>query len=176
MPTPRVCKKCMVCLKNKRSYSPKQPLNPIKLSCELPRAMIAFDVATLPWTKDGCRHVLIIVDLFSKYIEAIPMKKQTAQSIIEALESGWLLRHGYPVRTFSDQGPNVDGHLVRQLCQQLGIQNCHSTPYHPQGDGEAERSFQSFKQSLRCQLAEKGLCRTDWPKLLQETSFITMHS
>ena len=100
------------------------------------------------------------------------MKNQTAQSIVEALESGWLLRHGYPVTILSDQGPNVDGHLVRQLCQQLGIRKCQSTPYHPQGDGEAERTIQYFKQSLRCQLAEKGLCRTDWSKLLQETNFI----
>ena len=100
------------------------------------------------------------------------MRNQTPQSIVEALESGWLLRHGYPVSILSDQGPNVDGHLVRQLCQQLGIRKLHSTPYHPQGDGEAERSIQSFKQSMQCQLAEKGICRTDWPKLLQEITFI----
>ena len=51
--TESFCKRCMICLKNKRSYSPKQPLSPIKLDYELPRAMIACDVATLPWTKDG---------------------------------------------------------------------------------------------------------------------------
>ena len=69
-------------------------------------------------------------------------------------------------------GPNVDGHLVRQLCENLGIRKLHSTPFHPHKDGEPERSIQSFKQFMRCQLAEKGMCRTDWPKLLQEISFI----
>ena len=133
--TESFCKRCIVCLKNKRSYSPKQPLSPVKLDYELPRAMIACEVATLPWTKDGFRYELIIIDLFAKYIEAVSMRNQTAQSIVETLESGWLLRHGYPVSILSDQGPNVDGHLVRQLCQQLGIRKLHSTPYHPQGDG-----------------------------------------
>ena len=82
------------------------------------------------------------------------------------------MRHGYPVAILSDQGPNVDGQLVRQLCQRLGIRKLHSTPYHPQGDGEAERSIQTFKQSMRCQIEERGVCRTDWPRLLQEICFI----
>ena len=97
----------------KRLYSPKQPLSPIKLNYELPRAIIGCDVATLPWTKDGFRYVLIIVHLVAKYMEAVPMRNQTAQSIVQALESGWILRFGYPALNLSDQGPNVDGHLVR---------------------------------------------------------------
>ena len=83
----RKCKRCMICLRNKRSYSPKQPLNPIEPNYKFPRATIAYDIATLPWSKDGFRYVCIIVDMFAKYIEAIPMKNQTAQSIVEALES-----------------------------------------------------------------------------------------
>ena len=134
--------------------------------------MVAYDVATLPWSKDGFRYVLIMVDLFSKYVEAMPMKDQTAQSITEALDSGWFLRHGYPLALLSDQGQNVDGCLVRQLCRRLGIEKLHSTPYHPQGDGEAERSIQSFKQAMRCLLAEKDVGRTEWPKLLREVCFL----
>ena len=130
--------------------------------------MVAFDIATLPWSRDGFRYVLIMVDRFSKYVEAVPMKDQTAQSVTEALESEWFLRHGYPLAVLSDQGQNVDGCLVRQLCQHLGIEKLHSTPYHPQGDGEAERGIQSFKQTMRCLLAENNMSRTEWPRLLRE--------
>ena len=80
-----------------KSSTRKQPLNSIKPKWEFPRSMVAFDIATLPWSRDGFRYVLIMVDLFSKYVEAVPMKDQTAQSVTEALESGWFLRHGYPL-------------------------------------------------------------------------------
>ena len=39
---------CLVCLRNKRSSSGKQPLILIN-ECQRPRAMVAFDIATLPW-------------------------------------------------------------------------------------------------------------------------------
>ena len=71
----------------------------------------------------------------------------------------------------SDQGRNVDGLLVRDACRNLGIQKLHSSPYHPQGDGEAERCIQSFKQSMRYLLAEEGLDRRAWPQILQQVSF-----
>ena len=68
-----------------------------------------------------------------KYIEAVPMKNQKADSVVKALEQGWFLRHGYPLTLLSDQGRNVDGSLVNQLCKNLNITKLHSSPYHPQG-------------------------------------------
>ena len=50
------------------------------------RALIAMDIAYLPWTSNGYCYVLIIVDLFSKFMEAIPMKNQESATIAEALQ------------------------------------------------------------------------------------------
>ena len=36
---------------------------------------------------------------------------------------------------------------------------------HPAGDGEAERDIQNMKYSLRCQLAQQGIEKTDWNNL-----------
>ena len=111
--------------------------------------------------------------MFSKYYEAVAMQDQEASTILAALESEWFYRHGYPISFLSDQGRNVDGLLVREMCRKLGIRKLHSSPYHPQGDGEAERCIQSFKQTMRCLLARERLDRTAWPQILPQISLHT---
>ena len=49
------------------------------------------------------------------------MKNQTAQTLIDTFKSGWLHRHGLPHIVVTDQGKNVDGEAMNELCKQLGI-------------------------------------------------------
>ena len=170
--TVEICKCCEVCLRSKRTYGKKEPMKLFKLPYKFPRALITMDIAYLPWTSDGYRYLLIIVDLFSKYLEAIPMKNQEAATVAEALEHGWFHRHSYPLALLSDQCPNVDGTVIREICAKYGIRKFHSSPYHPEGDGEAERTIQSFKQCMRSFLEERRISRAHWPRLTQEISFI----
>ena len=100
------------------------------------------------------------------------MKNQEAATVAEALEHSWFHRHGYPLALLSDQCPNVDGTVIREICAKYGIRKFHSSPYHPEGDGEAERTIQSFKQCMHCFLEERRISRTHWPRLTQEISFI----
>ena len=110
----RFCSTCEVCMKSKRANNRRQPLVPIKLRYNFPRAMVSFDIATLPWTSGGYRYVLIMTDLFAKFIEAVPMRNQEAGSVPKALEQGWFLRHGYPLILLSDQGRNVEWRTLRR--------------------------------------------------------------
>ena len=64
------------------------------------------------------------------------------------------------------------GVAINDLCRQLGIEKRRSSPYHPEGDGLAERSIGTVKQTMRCLLAERALRKTDWPLLLNEVSFV----
>ena len=59
------CSSCEVCLKSKRGNSRRQPLVPIELPYNFPRAMVSFDIATLPWSANGFRYILVITDMFS---------------------------------------------------------------------------------------------------------------
>ena len=47
----------------------------------------------------------------------------------------------------------------------------NSTPYHPEGDGQAERGVQPVKQVMRCMLENRNLEKNTWPSILQETSY-----
>ena len=165
------CKSCAICLENKRTVKKREPLHPVRLDVPEPRRVIAADVATLPWFEDGYRYTLVMVDLFSKYSELVAMRDQSAVSICEALQRGWLYRHDIPNVLLTDQRRNVDGRLVHDLCERLGIEKRHTSAYHPQGDGQAERTIESIKQSLRCFLAELSTERSHWPTILQEVAF-----
>ena len=76
----------------------------------------------------GYRYFLFIVDLFSHYFEAILLKDQTTTSIVNAFMEGWAYRgHGVPNIMLTDQGKNVDGLVVHELCHDLGTTKRHTT-------------------------------------------------
>ena len=163
-----MCTACDVCQRNKRSHAPKETLQEYDTGDTTPRTTIAMDVATLPWSEDGYRYFLVIVDLFSRYVELVPLKDQMAETVCAAVRSEWIHRHGPPLRIITDQAHNMDGQLMNQLCQSLGIEKRRSSPYHPEGDGLAERTIQSIKQLIRCKLQERRMEKTSWPSVLSE--------
>ena len=80
------------------------------------------------------------------------MKDMLAETVKEALQCAWIYKHGLPLILLSDQGRNVDGAIIRGLCEHFGIEKRHSSPYHPEGDGQVERSVETIKQTMRCLL------------------------
>ena len=165
------CRKCLVCSHCKHKTQPKERLIPLRIA-DQPRDCIAFDIATLPWAQSGYRYLLLITDLFSKFVELEPMTDQTAGSVCLALKRGWIHRHGPPRIALSDQGPNVDGQEVREMLASFGVEKRHSSPYHPERDGQSERGIQSIKQILRCSLEETATAKGNWPSKLREVAYV----
>ena len=166
------CSHCDTCLKNKSSRTPKVPIDEFADPPTKPREKIAFDVATLPWASNQHRHFLLIIDMFSRYVELVPMKNQEAPTIKAALMQNWIYRHGLFSTALSDQAKNIDGETKRRLCNALNVSKKHSSPYHPEGDGMAERAIQTVKSMLRCVLDEEDVSAYRWPDLLQQVAFL----
>ena len=72
----------------------------------------------------------------------------------------------------SDQENAVDGQMMQDMCRRYGIRKIQSSAYYPQGDGQSERYIQSFETMLRCILEDLHIIHTNWPNLLQETTFM----
>lgn len=136
-------------------------MQPYEMGDLAPRKTIAMDVGTLPWSASGYRYFLTVVDLFSRYAEFIPMKDQTADSVLQSFMSGWVYSHGLPEIIITDQARNLDGDAVRQFCSDFNVKKRRSSPYHPEGNGLAERCVQSAKQLLRCLLADRKMQTTE---------------
>jgi len=45
---------------------------------------VAIDIAFLPKDQQGYQYILLIGDIFSKFVSAVPLREQTAQSIVDA--------------------------------------------------------------------------------------------
>ena len=78
--------------------------------------LITIDIGYMIKDSDGYQYILLIGDLFSKYIQAVPLKQQGAEDICNALYERWILVHGSPNFLLSDQGTNVDGTIIREIC------------------------------------------------------------
>ena len=165
------CRGCLTCHRNKPKNTPREKLVPLNIASR-PREIVAFDVATLPWATNNHRYFLLMVDLFSKFIELYPMADQESGTIVDAIKNRWIYKHGPPSYVLSDQGPNVDSTEVREALAVYGISKRRSSPYHPEGDGQSERGIQSVKQVLRCVLEERNIAKNSWPSLLPEVSYI----
>ena len=107
---------------------------------------ITIDVAYMMKDKKDYRYIRLIGDLFSKYVTAVPLREQTAEEICDALHKEWLLVHGTPNFLLSDQGSNVDGSVLNEICSKFGIEKRRTTAYHSQGNGFAEQSIRNVKE------------------------------
>lgn len=90
---------------------------------------------------------LILVNAFSKWVEAIPMHSTSADTVIRALWPLFAI-HGLPDKIVSDNSPQLMASAFELFLAGLGIRHCHISPYHPANNGLAERAVRSTKEAL----------------------------
>ena len=65
--------------------------------------------------------------------------------------------HGVPISIISDRDPRFTSHFLESLQRALGIKLHFGTTFHPQTDGQLERTSQTLEDMLRaCMLEFKG--------------------
>lgn len=122
----------------------KAPLQPIFTA--RPMEVWALDIlGPLPITSSGARYILVATDLFSKWVEAVPLINQTAASVAQAFVQNVVLRHGSPESLLTDQGTNFESLLMKEVCRLLGIKKLRTSPFHPRTDGQTERANRTIK-------------------------------
>ena len=107
--------------------------------------------------------MLVITDHFTRYAFAYPSKTQTAQATARILWDNFICHYGFPEKFISDQGRNFESDLIKELCKIAGVKKLHTTPYHPQGNGQCER-FNSTLCNMLGTLSEEE--KSDWKSYL----------
>ncbi|GJS53301.1 putative reverse transcriptase domain-containing protein [Tanacetum coccineum] len=113
--------------------------------------MITMDFVTkLPKTSIGQDTIWVIVNRLTKYAHFLPMKEN---DLLEKLTRHYLKevvsRHRVPVLTISDRDGRFTSYLWQSLQKALGTQLDMSITYHPQTDGQSERTIQTLEDMLR---------------------------
>ena len=147
---------CSRCLRRK---TPPQvaPLQPILVT--QPLELVHMDYLSLEPSKGNIENVLVITDHFTRYALAYPSKTQTAQATARILWDNFICHYGFPEKFISDQGRNFESDLIKELCKIAGVKKVHTTPYHPQGNGQCER-FNSTLCNMLGTLSDEE--KSDW--------------
>lgn len=85
-------------------------------------------------------YLFVIVDCFTKWPEAIPLRSKKVTTIAEVLGSQVFSRHGIPLELHTDQGRNFESKLFKNMTVLLGVRKTRTTPLHPQWAGETPAS------------------------------------
>ncbi|GKB49952.1 putative reverse transcriptase domain-containing protein [Tanacetum coccineum] len=119
---------------------------------------ITIDLVTkLPRISSGYDAIWVIVDRLTKSAHFLPIRedyktKKLARIYINEI----VARHGIPVSIISDRDGRFASHLWQALQKALGIKLHMSTAYHPETDGQSERTIQTLEDMLRACVTDFG--------------------
>ncbi|GFW68896.1 retrovirus-related Pol polyprotein from transposon 412 [Trichonephila clavipes] len=103
----------------------------------------------------GHTYCLTMIDRFSKWPEAQPLKDITAETVAEAFFSSWVSRFGTPAILTTDRCRQFESSLFKALSKLLGVQKCRTTGYHPQANGMIEELHRPLKSAIKCHATER---------------------
>ena len=140
-------KSCNECLQNKHKPA-EAPLHPWEFPGR-PWSRLHIDYAGPVQGK----MILVIVDSYSKWIEAHVVTTATATATINKLRLTFAT-HGLPDIIVSDNGANFTSEEFAAFMKSNGIKHVRTAPYHPASNGQAEKVVQTVKEGLRKQQGE----------------------
>ena len=105
------------------------------------------DITMMP-ESNGHSYLLTMVDRFSRWSAAVPLKDINTETVINALAHGWIGAFGIPETITTDRGSQFTSAVWAQLLETWGIRHSMTTAYHPEANGLVERLHRRLKESL----------------------------
>ncbi|XP_067841274.1 protein NYNRIN-like [Heptranchias perlo] len=144
------CASCLVCAANNPDpRKRKVPMGHIR-RVEGPWQSIQVDnIGPLPTAQGGYKYCLVLVDMFTKWVEAFPCRTATALSTARILVREVVSRWGLPQYVESNQGSHFTGQVMQNNLMILGIEGKWHVAHNPQSSGIVERMNRTLKERLR---------------------------
>ena len=101
-----------------------------------------------PTSRSGHVYILTVVDIFSKWAEAIPIRNKEAVTVARALMDVVIARFGVPLQLLSDNGKEFDNSIMKELCRLLEIDKLRTTVYKASTNGAVERLHRTMNSML----------------------------
>ena len=156
--TKRFCRKCAECTEYHRGKLTKQgSLKPVLPGAPYERWYIDL-TGPHPKSERGHLWILTCMDSFTKWTEAFPLRNKEAETVAKVLVEQVFTRFGTPLSVLSDQGKEVDGRIMNEICRLFGIEKLRTSPYKP-STNQVERFHRTMNRVLAKTVAEH---QKDW--------------
>ena len=166
---------CHSCQQNKSSNQKSGGLLQPLLIPERKWQVVTMDfIMSLPETDRGHTAILVVVDKLTKMVHLIPTTvhvtgEETARLYLDHV---WK-HHGVPESIVSDRDPRFTGKFMTEFLKLLGTKQRLSTAFHPQTDGQTERTNRTLEDMLRHYVDPN---HTDWDTHLAAAEFAINNS
>eukprot|EP00253_Pinus_taeda_P025965 PITA_25965 len=98
-----------------------------------------------PRSARGHGYIIVAVDYFTKWAEAMPTLSKDGHTTAQFLFNHVISRFGVPQAIVTDRGKHFRNHMMAELTTQLGLRHDSSTPYYPQANGQIATGFTPFQ-------------------------------
>ena len=124
----------------------------------------------------GFRYIFIVIDNFSKYLWAIPLKKKYSQTITNEFSNILTKSKRKPLKIESDRGSEFYNNIFQNFLKSKNIH--HYSRYTDKGPSIAERVIRTVRNLLKKPVFEKG--NSDWvselPSVIKQYNNTIHHS
>jgi len=170
-------KQCRSCQVNKiLNPKHKAPME-ITTTAEHPFDMCYLDImCPLPVTQGNNKYILTFQDDLNKYMVAVPLGQQDAETVARAFMVNIVSKYGTPSVLQTDQDSNFISEIFRNTCKMLKIKKIQCTAFHPESQGSTERSHRVLAEYLRHYVNED---QTNWDEWVPFATYVyntTVHS
>nr|GFC49332.1 retrotransposable element Tf2 [Tanacetum cinerariifolium] len=126
-------------------------------------------VTGLPQTQRRHGAIWVVVDRLTKSAHFLPIRKDYSVSRLAEIFQQEIIRlHGTPSVIVSDRDPSFASRFWKGLQKAWGTRLKFSTAFHPQTDGQSERTIQTLKDMLRSCALEKCRAPICWDQVREQ--------
>ncbi len=155
------CKRCVIC----NTHNVARGIKMSQVSQPTPTG--PFEYLQMDFIElspcEGNKYCLVLVDMWSKWVEAFPTSKQYAAAVAKTLQTEIVPRWGIPQKISSDNGTHFVNEAIKEVGKFLGINLRTHCSYRPASGGGVEWQNEIIKNKLAKCCEETGLT---WVKAL----------
>ena len=107
-----------------------------------------------PQTPRGSKYILTCVDSFSKWAETFALPNREAKTIARVSVEQVFCRLRTPISLLTDNAGELDGHLMKEICQLLEIDKQRTSFYRPETNSVAERFHATLNSMMGRMISE----------------------
>lgn len=155
------CDSCQRC-----KTDPKPSIGLSKgINCTQKNDQLAIDIiGPLPTSVGNVKYILIVIDIFTKFVKLYSMRSANTRTIINKLFGIHFINHGLPNKIQSDNGTQFKSKNWIKKLEENNITPIFSPVYHPQFN-MAERPIKEIKRCLRTYCSHQ---QRNWSRYLED--------